>query len=64
MLADPTFRDGVRAELATPTTFRLFNGEWDKVQVVETARPDASRATSSSTHRRASRAARAAIRST
>ena len=36
-LADKAFRDGVRAELATPTTFRLFNNEWDKVQVVEVA---------------------------
>jgi N-acyl-D-aspartate/D-glutamate deacylase len=40
MLADTAFRDGVRAELATPTTFRLFNNEWDKVQVVEVARPE------------------------
>ncbi len=38
VLADPSFRAGVRAELASPTTFRLFNGEWDKVHVVETAR--------------------------
>ena len=37
----------VRAELATPATFRLFNGEWDKVQVVEAATPGAARATSS-----------------
>ena len=37
------FRDGVRAELKTATTFRLFNGEWDKVHVVETARPDLAR---------------------
>lgn len=37
VLADRSFRDAVRAELATPTTFRLFNNEWDKVQVVETA---------------------------
>ena len=37
------FRDAVRAELATPTTFRLFNSEWDKVHVVETARPDLAR---------------------
>lgn len=37
VLADPAFRDGVRAELASPTTFRLFNAEWDKVHVVETA---------------------------
>ena len=29
----------MRAELATTSTFRLFNGEWDKVQVVETASP-------------------------
>ena len=38
VLADPAFRAGVRAELAAPTTFRLFNGEWEKVHVVETAR--------------------------
>jgi N-acyl-D-aspartate/D-glutamate deacylase len=40
VLADASFRNGVRAELATPTTFRLFNNEWDKVQVVETARAE------------------------
>jgi N-acyl-D-aspartate/D-glutamate deacylase len=40
VLADPEFRDAVRAELATPTSFRLFNSEWEKVQVVETARAD------------------------
>ena len=39
-LADPAFRDGVRAELKTPTTFRLFNNEWDKVHVVEVAKPE------------------------
>ncbi len=39
VLADHPFRDGVRAELRTATTFRLFNSEWDKVHVVETARP-------------------------
>jgi N-acyl-D-aspartate/D-glutamate deacylase len=37
VLADPSFRRGVRAELVAPSTFRLFNNEWDKVQVVETA---------------------------
>lgn len=42
-LADRAFRDAVRAELATPTTFRLFNNEWDKVHVVETARPEHAR---------------------
>ena len=36
VLADPAFRHGVREELARPTAFRLFNNEWDKVQVVET----------------------------
>jgi N-acyl-D-amino-acid deacylase len=39
VLADKAFRDAVRAELSSPTTFRLFNGEWDKVQVVEAALP-------------------------
>lgn len=39
MLADPSFRDGVRAELASSATFRLFNNEWDKVQVVEVTSP-------------------------
>jgi N-acyl-D-aspartate/D-glutamate deacylase len=39
-LADRGFRDAVRAELATATTFRLFNNEWDKVHVVETARAE------------------------
>jgi N-acyl-D-amino-acid deacylase len=29
------FRDAVRAELAKPTHFRLFNSEWDKVHVIE-----------------------------
>ena len=37
VLADPAFRQSVRDEIAAPTTFRLFNGEWDKVHVVETA---------------------------
>jgi N-acyl-D-amino-acid deacylase len=37
VLRDPAFRAAVRAELAQPTTFRLFNNEWDKVHVVETA---------------------------
>ena len=39
-LADPAFRTAVRAELAAPTTFRLFNNEWDKVHVVEAARAE------------------------
>ncbi len=39
-LADARFRDAVRTELARPAHFRLFNGEWDKVQVIESARKD------------------------
>ena len=39
VLADPGFRQGVRDELAAASTFRLFNGEWDKVVVVEVAQP-------------------------
>jgi len=39
VLADKTFRQSVRDEIAAPTTFRLFNGEWDKVHVVETSLP-------------------------
>jgi N-acyl-D-aspartate/D-glutamate deacylase len=34
------FRDAIRAELAQPATFRLFNGEWERVLVVEVARPE------------------------
>jgi len=37
-LAEPAFREAVRLEIARPATFRLFNGEWDKVQVIEVAR--------------------------
>src|SRR4029079_18242563 len=38
VLGDASFRGGARGEPAAATTFRLFNGEWDKVHVVETAR--------------------------
>ena len=36
-LREPAFRDAVRAELARPAHFRLFNGQWDQVEVVESA---------------------------
>jgi N-acyl-D-amino-acid deacylase len=39
-LADPAFRAAVREEIARPAHFRLFNGEWDKVQVAQSARPE------------------------
>ena len=35
ILSSQDFRDSVRAELASAAHFRLFNAEWDKVQVVE-----------------------------
>jgi N-acyl-D-amino-acid deacylase len=40
-LADKDFRDGVRAELSRPAHFRLFNAQWDQVEVVESADKDA-----------------------
>jgi N-acyl-D-amino-acid deacylase len=39
VLSNKAFRQSVRDEIAAPTTFRLFNGEWDKVHVVECALP-------------------------
>jgi N-acyl-D-aspartate/D-glutamate deacylase len=39
VLRDPGFRARVREELSAPAVFRLFNGEWDKVQVVEVDDP-------------------------
>jgi len=39
-LKDKGFRDAVRAELSRPAHFRLFNGQWDQVEVVESARKD------------------------
>jgi N-acyl-D-aspartate/D-glutamate deacylase len=33
LLAEKSFRDAIRAELAHPAPFRLFNGDWDKVYV-------------------------------
>jgi N-acyl-D-aspartate/D-glutamate deacylase len=37
-LAEPGFRQVLREELSRPAVFRIFNGEWDKVVVVESAR--------------------------
>jgi len=39
-LKEKGFRDAVRAELSRPAHFRLFNGQWDQVEVVESARKD------------------------
>ncbi len=40
VLSRREFRDAVRTELAAPATFRLFNSEWQKVHVVEVAKPE------------------------
>jgi N-acyl-D-aspartate/D-glutamate deacylase len=40
-LKERPFRDALREEIARPAHFRLFNGEWDKVQVIESRRKDA-----------------------
>jgi len=37
-MKDRNFRNDIRAELSRPAHFRLFNGEWDKLQVVESQR--------------------------
>jgi N-acyl-D-aspartate/D-glutamate deacylase len=39
VLSRREFREGLRLELSQPTSFRLFNGEWDKVHVVEVVNP-------------------------
>lgn len=39
-LADSTLRQAIRDELATPAGVRLFNGEWDKIEVTETSNDD------------------------
>jgi N-acyl-D-aspartate/D-glutamate deacylase len=38
-IGDPALRDAMRSELAQRAAFRLFNGEWDRVMVVEAALP-------------------------
>ena len=39
VLRNEPFRQSVRAETAAPASFRLFNGEWNKVHAVECALP-------------------------
>ncbi|MGH8708705.1 MAG: N-acyl-D-amino-acid deacylase family protein [Burkholderiales bacterium] len=39
-LKEKDFRDAVRAELSRPAHFRLFNGQWDQVEVVESSRKE------------------------
>jgi N-acyl-D-amino-acid deacylase len=37
VLANQEFRSAMRAEIAAPTSFRLFNGEWDQLHITEAA---------------------------
>jgi N-acyl-D-aspartate/D-glutamate deacylase len=39
-LREKPFRDALRAELSKPAHFRLFNGEWQRVHVIESARAE------------------------
>jgi N-acyl-D-amino-acid deacylase len=39
LLADPDLRRAVKEELAQPAGVRLFNGEWDKIELTEAADP-------------------------
>lgn len=40
VLADPSFRQAVKDELAQPAGVRLFNGEWQKLVLTEAAKPE------------------------
>ncbi|MEQ9327252.1 MAG: amidohydrolase family protein [Rhodospirillales bacterium] len=40
ILADPSFRQSVRDELATINPIRLFNGDWSKVGIIQCARDE------------------------
>ncbi|HEV3007957.1 MAG TPA: amidohydrolase family protein, partial [Burkholderiales bacterium] len=39
-LGEKRFRDGLREELSKPAHFRLFNGEWHQVHVIQSAHPE------------------------
>jgi N-acyl-D-aspartate/D-glutamate deacylase len=39
-LKDRAFRQSIREELARPAHFRLFNGEWQQVQVIQSGRAE------------------------
>jgi N-acyl-D-aspartate/D-glutamate deacylase len=39
-LKEKGFRDAIRAEVSRPAHFRLFNGQWDQVEVVESKRSE------------------------
>jgi N-acyl-D-aspartate/D-glutamate deacylase len=39
-LKERQFRDALRSEIAKPAHFRLFNGEWQRVHVIQSARAE------------------------
>jgi N-acyl-D-amino-acid deacylase len=39
-LSEKSFRDAIRAEVSRPAHFRLFNGQWDQVEVVQSRRSE------------------------
>ena len=39
-LREKSFRDGLRDEISKPAHFRLFNGEWQRVHVIQSARAE------------------------
>ncbi len=40
ILADAAFRDAVERDLSEPASVRLFNGEWQKLRVLEVCKPE------------------------
>jgi N-acyl-D-aspartate/D-glutamate deacylase len=54
-IREKQFRDAVRTELSRPAHFRIFNGEWDKVRVVASARAESEQRTISELARAAGR---------
>ena len=40
LLRSPGFRAAIRDEVSRPAHFRLFNGQWDQVEVVQSRRPE------------------------
>ncbi len=54
-LREQAFRDGVRDELSRPAHFRIFNAQWDQVEVVESRRREAEQRTIGALAREAGR---------
>jgi len=50
IISSVEFRNAIRSELSRPAHFRLFNGEWDKVQVIESQQSVAALAAASGKH--------------